>query len=234
MELKIIQLEQELVDANSLRKHQIAELGLLREDEKIKLNRNYEAEIENLKIKIDQDELIQKKKLKEVEDRYEADLDRLQKQAEERVRKLNQVIGGLEEDLEKSKIEVRKLKETLDKEKNDSFIRIEEEKNTVKKYCQNQIANLEKELHQEVIRYKNAEKKLRQLSLEQDQYVTKLKMQYEEKLKGLMPIEVKKDYEETISALKNQIDSLQQRTILLQSELDERNQLISSSDTGSI
>ncbi|CAF0936063.1 unnamed protein product [Brachionus calyciflorus] len=234
LENRIIQLEQELLDANTLRKHQIAELGQLREDEKNKINRNYESEIENLKIKIDQDELIYKKKLNELEERYEADLQRLQKQNEERVKKLNKTINELEEDLEKSKLEIRKLRDHLDKEKNNSFIRIEEEKNSVKKYCQNQISNLEKELHQEVIRYKNAEKKLRELSLEQDQYVTKLKMQYEEKLKGLLPNDAKKDYEETISALKNQIDSLQQRTILLQSELDERNQLVSSSETGSI
>ncbi|RNA36100.1 hypothetical protein BpHYR1_027739, partial [Brachionus plicatilis] len=120
----------ELVDANSLRKHQIAELGLLREDEKNKINRNYETEIENLKIKIDQDELVHKKKLKEIEQRYEADLERLQKQSEERVKKLNNSISELEDDLEKSRIEIRKLKDTIDREKNDSFVRIEEEKNS--------------------------------------------------------------------------------------------------------
>lgn len=222
------------MDANCLRKHQIAELGLLREDEKNKLNRNYENEIDNLKIKIDQDELLYKKRIKEIEESCEIEIQRLQKQSDERIRKLSGTIEELEESLEKIRLENRKLKDTLDREKNDSFVRIEEEKNSVKKYCQNQIANLEKELHQEVIRYKNAEKKLKQLSIEQDQYVTKLKMQYEEKLKGLMPIEVKKDYEETISALKNQIESLQQRAIVLQSELDERNHLVNSSDTASI
>jgi hypothetical protein len=38
-----------------------------------------------------------------------------------------------------------------------------------------------------------------------------------------------KDMEDTIIALKAQIDSLQKRTILLQSELDDRNQLVNSS-----
>lgn len=59
-------------------------------------------------------------------------------------------------------------------------------------------------------------------------------MQYEEKLRGLMPLDLKKDYEDTITALKAQIESLQQRSILLQSELDDRNQLVNSSFTGSI
>lgn len=93
---------------------------------------------------------------------------------------------------------------------------------------------MEKELEQETSRNKSVEKKLKQITLEQEQYVTNLKLQYEERLKGLIPLELKKDYEETIAALKSQIDSLQQRTILLQSELDDRNQLVNSSYTASL
>lgn len=69
---------------------------------------------------------------------------------------------------------------------------------------------------------------------ENEQNVLNLKMHYEEKLKGLLPLSIKNDYEETISALRSQVDSLKQRTVILQNEFDERNQAVNSSFTPSI
>jgi hypothetical protein len=48
-----LQLEQELVESNSLRKQQITELGILREDEHKKLQRMNEKEIETININHD-------------------------------------------------------------------------------------------------------------------------------------------------------------------------------------
>jgi hypothetical protein len=59
-------------------------------------------------------------------------------------------------------------------------------------------------------------------------------MHYEERLKGLLPLTIKNDYEETICALRSQVESLQQRTMILQSELDDRNQMANSTYTPSI
>ena len=44
----------------------------------------------------------------------------------------------------------------------------------------------------------------------------------------------KKDLEETIIALKAQIDKLQQRSMLLQAEIDDRNLINSSTYTASL
>lgn len=76
---------------------------------------------------------------------------------------------------------------------------------------------------------RSIEKKIKQMSYDNEQNILDLKMHYEERLKGLLPLSIKNDYEETISALRSQVDSLQQRTLILQSDFDERNQMINSS-----
>lgn len=139
LELKIVQLEQELVEANSLRKHQITELGILREDEKNKINRNYELEIESLKTKIEQDEMSFKKKFKEISEEYESRMKLYAKQSDERAKNLNGTIIDLEDELKMLRGEIKRLRESLDKEKSESYMRIEEEKNSIKKKFQNQM-----------------------------------------------------------------------------------------------
>ncbi len=69
---------------------------------------------------------------------------------------------------------------------------------------------------------KSIEKRIKQMACDNEQSILALKMHYEERLKGLLPLSIKQDYEETIVALRSQVDSLQQRTIILQAELDER------------
>lgn len=45
LEAQVGQLREELVQANQLRKQQLVELGLLREEEKQKMQRDHEAEV---------------------------------------------------------------------------------------------------------------------------------------------------------------------------------------------
>ena len=45
LEAQVAELREELVQANQLRKQQLVELGLLREEEKQKMQRDHEAEV---------------------------------------------------------------------------------------------------------------------------------------------------------------------------------------------
>lgn len=123
-----------------MRKHQIAELGLLREDEKNKLNRNYEIEIESLKIRLDQEESSFKKRLKELTEDYENQMVLFSKQSDERIKKLSEKLIDLEDELKMARNEIKRLKDLLEKEKKDCLNRIEEEKITLRKNFQTQLA----------------------------------------------------------------------------------------------
>lgn len=50
--------------------------------------------------------------------------------------------------------------------------------------------------------------------------VTELRQQFETKLRGLMPICVRNELEDTIASLRSQVSSLQQRCIVLEEEVD--------------
>ncbi|TWW69961.1 Centrosomal protein of 112 kDa [Takifugu flavidus] len=49
---------------------------------------------------------------------------------------------------------------------------------------------------------------------------TEVRRQYEEKIKGLMPAELQKELEDTITSLKAQVNFLQKRAAVLQEDLD--------------
>lgn len=53
--------------------------------------------------------------------------------------------------------------------------------------------------------------------------MTHVRIEMEEKMRGLMTSELKQELEDTIASLKSQVTSLQQRAVMLQEELDLRN-----------
>lgn len=128
---KISRLEQELIDSNELRKQQITELGLLRQEEKIK----NEHEIEKIRSKYDQDVNGVKKRLKE---EIEAAREEIRVR-DERIRRLNERVNELEEGLISTRNDNKRLKEVLEREKNECYSLIEAEKNTIKRSCSHQL-----------------------------------------------------------------------------------------------
>ena len=60
------------------------------------------------------------------------------------------------------------------------------------------------------------------LELEMEEKITRTKLIYEEKMRGVMPLSVREKLEETIAALKAQSTILEQKASILQTELDSR------------
>ena len=60
------------------------------------------------------------------------------------------------------------------------------------------------------------------LELEMEEKITRTKLIYEEKMRGVMPLSVREELEETIAALKAQSTILEQKASILQTELDSR------------
>lgn len=137
--MRLLKTEQDLIESDSLRKQQIMELGLLRDDEKTKLSRSNELELENIKHRYEQDLASYKKQFKDENERLREELKATQKQCDERCRRLNEKIVDLEESLKHSHMESKKLRECLDKEKNERYSTVEAEKASVKKYYSSQL-----------------------------------------------------------------------------------------------
>ena len=213
-DLKLAELQRELSDANSLRKTQIIELGILREDEKIKLIREKELELENLKLDM---ELSKKNLLEEIarlKEAHKEEIKTLLFNTNQEKKNLNELAAALEENNKNLKAENLRIFHMNDKSFKEVLNRIEDEKNHVKKPYQSRIMVLVsfgilvllnhillstilfKKLEQEIECLKKSKESVEfQLSMANSDYehsLTKLKMYYEEKQKGLLPNDIKK------------------------------------------
>nr|KAF6415300.1 centrosomal protein 112 [Molossus molossus] len=78
---------------------------------------------------------------------------------------------------------------------------------------------LHSELENRANQVRCAEKKLQHKELEAQEQITYIRQEYETKFKGLMPVSLRQELEDTISSLKSQVNFLQKRASILQEEL---------------
>ncbi|CAL8264956.1 unnamed protein product, partial [Gadus morhua 'NCC'] len=78
---------------------------------------------------------------------------------------------------------------------------------------QEKAEGLQRQLH-------SSEKKLLNKELEMQEQVTAVRQDCEVRIKGLLPAELQRELEDTITSLKAQVNFLQKRASLLQEDLD--------------
>jgi centrosomal protein CEP112 len=122
-----------------LRKQQIVELGLLRDDEKARLTRSFEKELDAVKQMHETEIKCLKQKLKDQREELENEIRVLIKQSDDRSRKLNDRVQEMEHTIKILDCENRKLRDCLEREKNDLLAKLDEEKQSTKKHFQNRI-----------------------------------------------------------------------------------------------
>ncbi|XP_052261816.1 centrosomal protein of 112 kDa-like isoform X1 [Dreissena polymorpha] len=224
LELREQELREEVVQANQLRKQQLVELGLLREEEKQKMQRDTEIEMGKLKSEMEQQRLEMQKthstemehvlgktneRLKQIEREY---ADRAQKSADT-ITELHSTINQLREDM-------KKHRESSDRKLTELMSKYDEEKRTLKKQYNSNLSTVQKELESKYGKVRQLERQIDTQDSQQEEKITHLKMAYEEKMRGLMPSSVRQELESTIESLRSQVASLQQKCNLLQEDLD--------------
>ncbi|XP_077980412.1 centrosomal protein of 112 kDa-like [Glandiceps talaboti] len=226
LEQQVRELREEVIQSNSLRKQQIVELGLLREEEKQKGVREHEASLSKMKSEMEQQRLQLQRdhsaqmekaleqtngRLKEIEKEY---TQRLTKSAET-ISELQIIIQSLREENNCAKLETdRKISEAVRS--------VEEQKESMKSRQSNFIKSLQIDLDSHKTKVRQLEKRLQQKEFDGQERINHLRQDYEDKIKGLIPNEIRDQLEDTISSLKSQVNSLQQRAMVLQEELDAK------------
>ncbi|XP_059203109.1 centrosomal protein of 112 kDa [Centropristis striata] len=217
-------LREELQGAHAQHKQQLAEMALLLEEEKQKAFLEKEASLERLRSDMERIR-------RELEDNYQQEKDAAQEKTNSRLKQIEkefsqklaksaQLIAELQTSACDSKEEAVRLQKALEKQLEESNVRWDEERRTIthhadraNKALQEKVESLQKQLH-------GSEKKLLSKELETEEKVTVVRQEYEEKIKGLMPAELRQELEDTISSLKAQVTFLQKRASLLQEDLD--------------
>ncbi|XP_071162463.1 centrosomal protein of 112 kDa-like isoform X4 [Mytilus edulis] len=228
MEKQIQELREEVVQANQLRKQQLVELGLLREEEKQKMQRDHEAEVSKMRSEMEQQRLeLQKSHSTELEKMLEKTNNRLkdiEREYNERGNRAAETINELQNTISHLRDEIKRIKDSGDKKLKDTTTKQEEDRRNMKKNYTTNLDSMRKDNESQHNRNRTLERRIEQMEADHDEKVTQLKLAFEEKMRGLMPSSVRQELEDTIDSLKSQVNSLQQKTLVLQEDLDLRNQ----------
>ncbi|XP_076808963.1 centrosomal protein of 112 kDa-like isoform X1 [Clavelina lepadiformis] len=220
MEQQIRELREELVSANALRRQQLVELGLLREEERQKAARDHDLSVQRLESEIDrqrmelhqqhaseleQQALKTKNRFEQLESEYRERLDRAHERMLEAQNK--------EAQMREAMIQARN--ETEEQLLNNAA-KLEEEQSRQKTEHNSLILNLQASLERERTEHHQLQRHSQQIEYDLKQNLSRVKLECEERLKGLLPNALKVNLEETIACLRSQIKSLQQRIDVLE------------------
>ncbi|XP_076459677.1 uncharacterized protein LOC143292894 isoform X2 [Babylonia areolata] len=219
-------LREDLVQSNQLRKQQLVELGLLREEEKQKMQRDHEAEMGRLRGEGEQQRLeLQKMHSIETEKLLEKTNDRLktiEREYMERGKKSSETITELQNSIKLLRDDIKRAKEAAENRVSDVRSQSEEEKLSLKKQYTSNLSMVQHELESQRSRCHNLDRQMQKMEADHEEKMTRLKLDHEDRIRGLLPGEMKQELEDTIGSLKSQVGSLQQRAAMLQEELDMR------------
>uniref|UniRef100_A0A2C9KUV2 DUF4485 domain-containing protein n=1 Tax=Biomphalaria glabrata TaxID=6526 RepID=A0A2C9KUV2_BIOGL len=192
----IRELREDLLQANQLRKQQLVELGLLREEEKQKMHRDHEAEIARVRGEMEQQRLtLQRTHSTDMENVLEKTNQRLialEKDFTDRANKSSETITELQAVIKQLRDDLQRCKENYENKMTDLKRNHEDEKRSLKKKFSHSIEGVKNELEVQRSRGNNAERRLQKAESDLEERLTELKIHYEEKLRGLVPLDVKK------------------------------------------
>ncbi|XP_019132830.2 centrosomal protein of 112 kDa isoform X1 [Larimichthys crocea] len=224
LEAQVSCLCEELQGAHTQHKQQLAEMVLLREEEKQKAFLDKEASLDRLRsdmerIRSDLERSHQQEK-DAAQEKTNSRLKQIEKEYSQKLTKSAQFIAELQTSVCDSKEEAVRLQQAMEKQLQESNARWDEERRTLthhadqaNKALQEKVESLQRQLH-------SSEKKLLSKELETEEKVTVVRQEYEEKIKGLMPADLRQELEDTITSLKAQVNFLQKRASVLQEDLD--------------
>uniref|UniRef100_A0A8C5V193 Centrosomal protein 112 n=1 Tax=Microcebus murinus TaxID=30608 RepID=A0A8C5V193_MICMU len=223
METQVHKLREELISVNSQRKQQLVELGLLREEEKQRAARDHETAVNKLKAESEKMKIeLKKTHAAETEmtlEKANSRLKQIEKEYTQKLAKSSQIIAELQTTISSLKEENSRQQLAAERRLQDVVQKFEDEKKQLIRDNDRAIKVLQDELENRSNQVRCAEKKLQHKELEAQEQITYIRQEYETKFKGLMPVSLRQELEDTISSLKSQVNFLQKRATILQEEL---------------
>ncbi|KAF6092901.1 centrosomal protein 112 [Phyllostomus discolor] len=223
MEAQVHKLREELINVNSQRKQQLVELGLLREEEKQRATRDHEAVVSKLKAESEKMKIeLKKTHAAETEmtlEKANSRLKQIEKEYLQKLAKSSQTIAELQTAISSLREENSRQQLAAERRLQDAAQKFEDEKKQLIRDNDRAIKALQDELENRCNQVRCVEKKLQHKELEAQEQITYIRQEYETKFKGLMPVSLRQELEDTISSLKSQVNFLQKRASILQEEL---------------
>uniref|UniRef100_A0A7N6AEH6 DUF4485 domain-containing protein n=1 Tax=Anabas testudineus TaxID=64144 RepID=A0A7N6AEH6_ANATE len=198
LEAQLLSLREELQGAHTKHKQQLAEMALLREEEKQRWSLDKDTALERLrsnmeKIRSDLERSHQQEK-DSAQEKTNSRLKQIEKEYSQKLAKSAQLIAELQTSLCDSKEEAIRLQKAIERQLEEANARWDEERGTITHRTSCKHIHLQITVHL-----------LTLVVLPLCFQVTVVCQVYEEKIKGLMPAEVRQNLEDTITSLKAQV-----------------------------
>ncbi|XP_030264210.1 centrosomal protein of 112 kDa isoform X2 [Sparus aurata] len=224
LEAEVTSLSEKLQGAHAHHKQQLAELALLREEEKQKMFLDKEASLDRLRsdmecIRSDLETRHQQEK-DAAQEKTNSRLKQIEKEYSQKLAKSAQLIAELQTSVCDSKEEAVRLQQAMEKQLEETNARWDKERRTMTQHADQANKALQEKVESLQRQLRCSEKKLLSKELETEEKVTVVRQEYEGKIKGLMPAELRQELEDTITSLKAQVNFLQKRAAVLQEDLD--------------
>ncbi|XP_035802683.2 centrosomal protein of 112 kDa isoform X6 [Amphiprion ocellaris] len=224
LEIQLSALREELQQVLVQHRQQLAEVALVQEEKEQRAILDKEASLDRLRSDMERIhsnlERSHQQEKDAAQEKTNSRLKQIEKEFGQKLAKSAQLIAELQTSVCDSKEETVRLQQAMEKQLKEANARWDQERRTITQHAdeankalQEKVESLQRQLH-------CSEKKLLSKELETEEKVTLVHQEYEEKIKGLMPAELRQELEDTITSLKAQVTFLQKRASLLQEDLD--------------
>ncbi|XP_068606159.1 centrosomal protein of 112 kDa [Brachionichthys hirsutus] len=224
LDAQLSSLREELQSVHVQHKQQFTEIAVLREEEKQRAFLEKEVSLDRLRSDMERIrsnlERSHQQERDAAQEKTNSRWKQIEKEFGQKLAKSAQLIAELQTSVCDSKEDAVRLQKNMEKQLEETNVRWDEERRTMahqadqaNKARQEKVESLQRQLH-------GSEKMLLSKELETEERVTLVRQEYEEKIKGLMPAELRQELEDTIASLKAQVNFLQKRASLLQEDLD--------------
>uniref|UniRef100_A0A3Q2ZJN0 Centrosomal protein 112 n=1 Tax=Hippocampus comes TaxID=109280 RepID=A0A3Q2ZJN0_HIPCM len=199
---------------------QLAEMAALREEERQKANLDKETLRSDMERALRDLQRSHQQEKETAEDKTNSRLKHIEQEYSQTLARSAQIIVELQHSVCSSKEEAVGLQQTMKRQQEEANNRWTQEKTNITQRANQANEALREKVESLQRQLRSSEKALLGKELESEEKVTTLRQEYEEKMKGLLPAELRQELEDTITSLKAQVNFLQRRANFLQEGLD--------------
>ncbi|XP_061555719.1 centrosomal protein of 112 kDa isoform X7 [Phycodurus eques] len=205
LEAQLSCLREELQVARVQHKQQLAEMAALREEEKQR------AHLDKETLRCDTERLVrdfkrrQQQEKEAAEEKTNSRLKHIEKEYSQTLARSAQIIAELQQSVCSWKEEAVGLQQAMKRQQEEANDRWAQDRRNLTRRAEQADKALREKTESLQRRLRSAEKTLLGKELESREKVTAVRQEYEDKIKGLIPAELRRELEDTIASLKAQV-----------------------------
>ncbi|XP_056408271.1 centrosomal protein of 112 kDa-like, partial [Hyla sarda] len=223
LENQVYKLKEEIIQVQAQRKQQLVELGHLRDEERHHMAQEHQKAMSNLRAEMEGARLELQRALatqnQEALEKAGSRLSQIEKEYGEKLAKTSQVVSDLQASITSMREENSRQQMAAERRLQEAAKNHEDERRQLMRDHEKAMKLLREESSGYCAKLRLMEKRLQDKELELQEQMADIRLEYELRIRGLMPAAMRHELEDTITSLKSQVHFLQKRAQVLQDDL---------------